>query len=77
MENYIIKYYKDENKQLKITQRDLGLQKMMAKHYALRKKFARAKLKGALAKIKTLKEEKYQENLGILAEASLQASQTP
>ena len=50
---------------------DLGLQKNMAMHYALKNKFARAKLKGGLAKIQTLKEEKDQENFGILTEASL------
>ena len=37
--------------QLEKTQKDLGLQKKMAKHYALRNKIARAKLKRALAKI--------------------------
>ena len=63
--------------QLAKTQRDLGLQKKMAKHYALRNQIARAKLKRALAKIQALKEAKDQENLGILANASLQASQTP
>ena len=49
----------------------------MAKHYALRNQIARAKLKRALAKIQALMEEKIQENLDILADASLQASQTP
>ena len=48
----------------------------MAKHYALKNKFARAKLKGALTELKAL-EEKDKEKLGILVEASLQASQTP
>ena len=57
MAKYIIEYYKDENNQLKKTQRDLGLHKKMAKHYALKNKFARAKLKGTLVEIKALKEE--------------------
>ena len=49
----------------------------MTKHYALQNQIAKVKLKGALAEIKSLKEEKDQENLGILAKAYLQASQTP
>ena len=57
--------------QLAKTERDLGLQKKMAKHYALRNQIARAKLKRALAKIKALKEEKEKEKLGILADSSL------
>ena len=63
--------------QLEKTQRDLGLQKKMAKHYALRNQIARAKLKRALAKIQALKEAKGKKNLEILFDASLQASQTP
>ena len=55
----------------------LDLQRKMTKHYAQRNQVARAKLKKAHAKIQALKEEKDQENLGILTEASLQASQTP
>ena len=62
--------------QLDKTQRDLGFQKKMAKHYALRNQIARAKLKRALTKIQALKEEKGQENLDILSDASLQPSQT-
>ena len=46
----------------------------MAKHYGLKNQIARAKLKGALAEIQALKEEKDQENLGILAKASLHPS---
>ena len=57
--------------------RDLDLQRKMTKHYALQNQIAKAKLKGALAKIKSLKEEKDQSNLGILAENSLQSSQNP
>ena len=76
MEKYIINYYKDENKQLKKTQRDLGLQKKMTKHYAFRNQIARAKLKRALAKVQAFKEAKSQEKLNLLADASMQASQT-
>ena len=60
MEKYIIYYYNDENKQLKKTQRDLGVQKNMAKNYAFKNQIARAKLKGALTKIQALKEDKDQ-----------------
>ena len=62
--------------QLERTKRDLYLQKKMARHYALRNKMARAKLKIALAKIQALKEAKGKYNLDILANASLHASQT-
>ena len=58
------------------TKRDLDLQKKMASYYALRKKIARAKLKIALANIQSLKEAKDKENLDILVDASLKASQT-
>lgn len=44
--------------QLEKTKRYLYLQKKMAKHYALRNKITRAKLKRALTKIQALKEEK-------------------
>ena len=50
-------YFQD---QLENTQRDLGLQKKMAKHYALRNQIARAKLKRALAIVQALKKEKCQ-----------------
>ena len=63
--------------QLEKTQRDLGLQKKMAKHYALRNQIARAKLKRALAKIQALKEAKGKQQFEILDDASLEASQTP
>ena len=63
--------------QLENTQRDLGLQKKIAKHYALRNQIARVKLKRSLAKIQALKEAKGKKNLEILVDASLQASQTP
>ena len=71
MAMYNIDYYKNEKKIDEKIEGDLGLQKNMAMHYALKNKFARAKLKGALAKTQTLKEEKDQENFGILTEASL------
>ena len=77
MEMYKIEYYKNENKQLKKKKRDLDLQRKMTKHYASQNQIARAKLKGALVEIKSLKEAKDQANLGILAEASLHAFQTP
>ena len=56
---------------------DLDLQRKMTKHYARRNQVAGAKLKKAHAKIQALKEEKDKEKFVILAEASLQASQTP
>ena len=62
--------------QLEKTKRDLDLQKKMARHYALRNKIARAKLKRALAKIQELRKEKDKENIDIIVYASLQASQT-
>lgn len=42
--------------QMEKTQRDLGIQKKMAKHYALRNQITRANLKISLAKIQALKE---------------------
>ena len=77
MAQYIIGYYKDEHKHMKKMKRDLGLQKNMAKHCALKNKLTSAKLKEALTEIKALKGGKDQENLVILAQASLQVSQTP
>ena len=67
----------DLEAKLEKANRDLDIQRKMTKNYARRNQIARAKLKKSLAKIQTLKEEKDQEKLGILAEASLQASQTP
>ena len=55
----------------------LSLQKKMTKHYAMKNKLACAKLKKSLIKIQTLNVEKGHENLGFLAEASQQVSQTP
>ena len=46
---------------LEKTKRDLDMQKKMAKHYAIRNRIARAKLKRALAKIQALKKEKDRE----------------
>ena len=43
---------------LEKSKRDVDLQRKMARHYALRNKIARAKLKRALAKIQSLKEAK-------------------
>ena len=60
--------------QLEKTKRDLDMQKKMARHYALRNKIARAKLKRALAKIQALNEAKEKEKLHILDDVSLQAS---
>ena len=76
MAQYIIDYYKYQHKHMKKMKRDLGLQKKMAKHYALKNKLTSAKLKEALTEIQALKREKDQENLGFLVEASLHASQT-
>ena len=39
---------------------DIDLEKKMTKHYALRNKIARDKLKRALAKVQALEEEKGQ-----------------
>ena len=58
------------------TKIDLDLQKKMARHYALRNKIARAKLKRSLAKIQALKEAKDKEKLEIISNSSLQSSQT-
>ena len=57
--------------------RDLGLQKKMAKHYALKNKLTSAKVKETLIEIQELKQGKDQQKLGFLAQASLQVSQTP
>ena len=57
--------------QLEKTKRDLDLRKNTARHYALRNKIARAKLKKSLAKIQPIKEEKEKEKLEILSDASL------
>ena len=51
--------------------KDLYLQIIMTKHYAQRNQFAREKLIKAQIEIQTLKEEKDQASLGILAQASL------
>ena len=48
----------------------------MARHYVLRNKIARAKLKRALAKIQALNEAKENEKMNILADVSLQASKS-
>ena len=56
---------------LEKTKRDFDLQKKMARHYALRKKIARAKLKRSFENIQALKEAKDKEKLDILADASL------
>ena len=76
MTQNIIDYYKDEHKHMKKPKRDLGLQKKMAKHYALKNKLTSAKLKEALIEIQALKGGKDQVNLGILPQYFLQASQT-
>ena len=55
---------------------DLGIQKKMARHYALRNQIAKGKLKRALAKVQALKEEKGQENINLLVDSSMQASET-
>ena len=47
--------------------KDLDLQKKMAKHYAQRDQFARQELKRAKIEIQALKEGKEQASLGILA----------
>ena len=57
--------------------KDLDVQRKMTKHYARRNQVARAKLKKAQTKIEAIKEEKWQVNLGILAQASLQVPQNP
>ena len=62
--------------QLEKEKRNICLQKKMARHYDLRNKIARAKLKRALAKIQALSDTKENEKLEILADVSLQSSQT-
>ena len=62
--------------QLEKSKRDIDMQKKMARHYAMRNRIARAKLKRALAKIQAQNEVKEKEKLDILADVSLQASQT-
>ena len=57
--------------------KDLDLQRKMAKNYAQRDQFARQELKRAKIEIQALKEEKDQSSLGILAQASIQVSQDP
>ena len=49
----------------------------MTKHYGMKNKLVSAKLKEALNEIQALKEEKGQDMLRILAQASLQVSQNP
>ena len=56
--------------------RDLDLHRKMTKQYALRNQIARAKLKRALAKVQALKEEKGHRKMNLLADASIQVSQT-
>ena len=56
---------------LKKENQDLDLQRRMTKNYARRNQITRAKLKKAQAKLHALKEEKCQDNRGILAQASL------
>ena len=56
------------------SKRDNDIQRKMDKHYAMRNKIARAKLKRALAKIRALTELKEKEKLNILADFSFQAS---
>ena len=65
-----MQYYKNGHKYFKNIKRDLTLQKKMTKHYARKSKFASAKLKEALLKVKNLKRENEHNILGILAEAS-------
>ena len=50
-----------------------GIQRMMVKHYAMRGKIARAKLKRAHAKIEALTKQEEKRRLDILVEASLHA----
>ena len=52
-------------------QKDNDIQRKMAKHYAIRNKIARAKLKRAHAKIQALTKQEKKEKLEILAEVSL------
>ena len=62
MAQYIIDCYKNYHKYMKKMKRDLGLQKKMTKHYALKNKLTSAKIKEALIEIQTLKEGKDQAN---------------
>ena len=59
---------------LEKTKKDLNLQRGMTKHYKRRNHFARKKLKIAQNEVQTLKVEKEQASLGILAQDSLQVS---
>ena len=61
---------------LEKVKKDNDIQRKMAKHYAMRNKIARAKLKRAHAKIQALTKQKEKERLDILAEVSLHASST-
>ena len=74
MAQCIIQYYKNEHKHFKKLKKGLSLQKKMTKHYAMKNKLVSVKLKEALMEIQTLKEEKGQASLGILAQASLHVS---
>ena len=58
---------------LEKAKKDNDIQRKMEKHYAMRNKIAKAKLKRAYAKIRALTEQK-KERLDILAEVSLHAS---
>ena len=59
---------------LKNSKKDNDIQRKVAKHYAMRDKIARAKLKRAHAKIEALTKQEEKKRLDILAEASLHAS---
>ena len=60
--------------QLGKAKRDTDMQRKMARHYAMRNRIARAKLKRAHAKIQALTKKKEKERLEILVEVSLHAS---
>jgi len=51
--------------------RDVEVQRRMAKHYAVKDKIARAKLKRAQARIEALAHKEENEKLNLLVEASL------
>lgn len=57
-------------------QKDNDIQRRMAKHYAMRNKIARAKLKQAHSKIEALTKQEEKMRLDILALATLHASNT-
>jgi len=59
---------------LEKAKKDNDIQRRMVKHYAMRDKIARAKLKRAHAKIEALTKKEKKKRLDILAEASLHAS---